>query len=110
MGNKSPQRISPQRLSRQPTHGAIGTTCCKDRRKDRFLCPLPLPPAEGIFFEGQIFDAYVFTTNLIKSARKTIILIDNYVDENTLLMLSKRNEGVKTTLYTAKLNKQLQLE
>lgn len=81
----------------------------KTEEKIDFFVRTPAP-AEGIFFEGQIFDAYVFTTNLIKSARKTIILIDNYVDENTLLMLSKRNEGVKTTLYTAKLNKQLQLE
>lgn len=82
----------------------------KTEEKIDFFVRTSLPPAEGIFFEGQIFDAYVFATNLIKSARKTIILIDNYVDENTLLMLSKRNEGVKATLYTAKLNKQLQLD
>lgn len=82
----------------------------KTEEKIDFFVRTSLPPAEGIFFEGQIFDAYVFATNLIKSARKTIILIDNYVDENTLLMLSKRNEGVEATLYTAKLNKQLQLD
>lgn len=82
----------------------------KTEEKIDFFVRTSLPPAEGIFFEGQIFDAYVFATNLIKSARKTIILIDNYVDENTLLMLSKRNEGVKAILYTAKLNKQLQLD
>lgn len=82
----------------------------KTEEKIDFFVRTSLPPAEGIFFEGQIFDAYVFATNLIKSARKTIILIDNYVDENTLLMLSKRDEGVKATLYTAKLNKQLQLD
>lgn len=82
----------------------------KTEEKIDFFVRTSLPPAEGIFFEGQIFDAYVFATNLIKSARKTIILIDNYVDENTLLMLSKRNERVKATLYTAKLNKQLQLD
>lgn len=82
----------------------------KTEEKIDFFVRTSLPPAEGIFFEGQIFDAYVFATNLIKSARKTIILIDNYVDENTLLMLSKRNEGVKATLYTAKFNKQLQLD
>ena len=76
----------------------------KTEEKIDFFVRTPCPR------QGQIFDAYVFTTNLIKSARKTIILIDNYVDENTLLMLSKRNEGMKTTLYTAKLNKQLQLE
>lgn len=82
----------------------------KTEEKIDFFVRTSLPPVEGIFFEGQIFDAYVFATNLIKSARKTIILIDNYVDENTLLMLSKRNEGVKAILYTAKLNKQLQLD
>lgn len=82
----------------------------KTEEKIDFFVRTSLPPVEGIFFEGQIFDAYVFATNLIKSARKTIILIDNYVDENTLLMLSKRNEGVKATIYTAKLNKQLQLD
>lgn len=82
----------------------------KTEEKIDFFVRTSLPPVEGIFFEGQIFDAYVFATNLIKSARKTIILIDNYIDENTLLILSKRNEGVKATLYTAKLNKQLQLD
>lgn len=82
----------------------------KTEEKIDFFVRTSLPPVEGIFFEGQIFDAYAFATNLIKSARKTIILIDNYIDENTLLMLSKRNEGVKATLYTAKLNKQLQLD
>ena len=61
-------------------------------------------------FEGQIFDAYVFASNLIKSAQKTIVLIDNYIDENTLMMLSKRNEKVEATVYTAKLTKQLQLD
>ena len=49
-----------------------------------FFVRTALPPVEGIFFEGQIFDAYVFASNLIKSAQKTIVLIDNYIDENTL--------------------------
>lgn len=79
-------------------------------KKIDFFVRTSLPPVEGIFFEGQIFDAYVFAANLIKSAKETIILIDNYVDESTLMMLSKRNEGVKTTIYTAKLHKQLQLD
>ena len=75
-----------------------------------FFVRTALPPVEGIFFEGQIFDAYVFASNLIKSAQKTIVLIDNYIDENTLMMLSKRNEKVEATVYTAKLTKQLQLD
>ena len=75
-----------------------------------FFVRTALPPVEGIFFEGQIFDAYVFASNLIKSAQKTIVLIDNYIDENTLMILSKRNEKVEATVYTAKLTKQLQLD
>ena len=53
-----------------------------------------LPPTQGVFFDGQIFDAYVFSANLIKSAKESIVLIDNYIDESVLLLLSKRNSGV----------------
>ena len=67
-------------------------------------------PTQGIFFEGQLFDAYVFANDLIKSANKSIILIDNYVDESTLLMLSKRNPKCNATIYTQKLTAQLQLD
>ena len=69
-----------------------------------------LPPAQGIFFEGQLFDAYVFANDLIKSANKSIILIDNYIDESTFLMLSKRNPSCNATIYTQKLTAQLQLD
>ena len=82
----------------------------KIEEKIDFFVRTALPPVEGIFFEGQIFDAYVFASNLIKSAQKTIVLIDNYIDENTLMILSKRNEKVEATVYTAKLTKQLQLD
>lgn len=82
----------------------------KTEERIDFFVRTALPPVEGIFFEGQIFDAYVFAANLIKSARKTIVLIDNYIDESTLMLLSKRNEGVEATVYTAKLNRQLQLD
>ena len=67
-------------------------------------------PTQGIFFEGQLFDAYVFANELIKSAKYSIILIDNYVDETTLLMLSKRNANCKSTIYTYKISAQLQLD
>jgi hypothetical protein len=70
----------------------------------------PQIPSKGIFFEGQLFDAYVFTIDLIKSAKKSIILIDNYVDETTLLMLSKRDENCQAIIYTHKINAQLQLD
>jgi hypothetical protein len=68
------------------------------------------PPNQGIFFEGQIFDAYVFVNDLIKRSKKTIILIDNYVDETTPMMLSKRNTNCNTTIYTQKLSAQLHLD
>ena len=59
-----------------------------------------LPPIEGVFCDGQIFDAYVFASQLIKSAKTRVILIDNYVDESVLLLLSKRNENVAATIVT----------
>ena len=67
-------------------------------------------PKEGIFFDGQIFDAYIFVSNLIKKAQKEIILIDNYVDESVLNVLSKRNENVSVTIYTSKISNQLKLD
>lgn len=75
-----------------------------------FFVRTSLPPVEGIFFDGQIFDAYKFATDLIKTARKSLLLIDNYVDESVLLMLSKRNPGVSATIYTQKITPQLQLD
>lgn len=62
-----------------------------------------LPPKEGIFFDGQVFDAYIFVTDLIRKAKESIILIDNYIDESVLLMLSKRQSGVEVIVYTSKL-------
>ena len=67
-------------------------------------------PSEGIFFDGQIFDAYVFVSNLIKKAQKEIILIDNYIDESVLNILSKRNENVNATIYTSKISNQFKLD
>ena len=75
-----------------------------------FFVRTSLPPVEGIFFDEQIFDAYVFATNLIKSAKNSLILIDNYIDESTLLMLSKRTTGVDATIYTQRITPQLQLD
>ncbi|NBR13143.1 MAG: DNA-binding protein [Crocinitomicaceae bacterium] len=67
-------------------------------------------PNQGIFFDGQIYDAYELMSKIIRSAKKEIILIDNYVDEITLLMLSKRNPNCKAVIYTQKINAQLQLD
>lgn len=67
-------------------------------------------PAQGIFFDGQIYDAYVFVAGLVRSAERRIVLIDNYIDETVLTMLSKRADGVDATIYTGKVSKQLQLD
>ena len=69
-----------------------------------------LPPVQGIFFDGQIFDAYAFASDLIQSARKSITLIDNYVDSSALVMLSKRAEGVSARIITRKVSEVLQLD
>lgn len=82
----------------------------RSNEKVDFFVRTSLPPVEGIFFDEQIFDAYVFATNLIKSAKNSLILIDNYIDENTLLMLSKRTTGVDATIYTQRITPQLQLD
>ena len=75
-----------------------------------FFVRTALPPIEGVFHNGQIFDAYKFATDLIKSAEKSLVLVDNYVDESVLLMLSKREAGVSAKIYTANISKQLSLD
>lgn len=75
-----------------------------------FFVRTSLPPVEGIFFDGQIFDAYKFASDLIKSARQSLVLIDNYVDESVLLMLSKRQPGVTATIYTQRITPQFRLD
>ena len=78
-------------------------------QKFDMLIKTNLPPSEGIFYDGQIFDAYAFVANLIKSAKKSIILIDNYVDETVLVLLSKRSDKVSAMIYTKNISKQLGL-
>ena len=68
-----------------------------------------LHPTNGIFYNGQIFDAYVFISDLIKIANESIVLIDNYVDDTTLTLFSK-NQNIKIKIYTATISKQLQLD
>jgi hypothetical protein len=75
-----------------------------------FQVKTELSPKEGIFFEGQVFDAYELVVSFIKKARKSIVLVDNYVDETVLSMLSKRKDRVKATIYTANLSKELSLD
>lgn len=75
-----------------------------------FFLRTSLPPKEGIFFDGQIFDAYGFVCDLVKRANKRIVLIDNYVDETVLTLLDKRSSGVLATIYTKRIDRQLQLD
>ena len=75
-----------------------------------FFVRTSLPPVEGIFFNGQIFDAYVFAAQLVKSASSSLLLIDNYVDESVLLLFSKRASGVTASIYTQRITQQLQLD
>lgn len=69
-----------------------------------------LPPIEGIFFAGQIFDAYKFVCDLVKSARKSIVLFDNYIDESVLTLFGKRGKSVSVLIYTDKITPQLELD
>ena len=69
-----------------------------------------IPPVQGVFYSGEIFEAYKFMTDLIKMAHKSIIVIDNYIDESVLTMLDKRNDGVSATIYTEKISNQLKLD
>lgn len=78
--------------------------------KVEFFLKTSLPPREGILFDGQIFDAYVFVCDLIKRARKRIVLIDNYIDETVLSLLDKRGCGVEAIIYTKKVDKNLRLD
>ena len=67
-------------------------------------------PKQGIFFDGQVYDAYQLVSDLVRKAKKSIVLIDNYIDDTVLTLLDKRKSGVKATVYTKHLTKQLQLD
>lgn len=69
-----------------------------------------LIPTQGVFFDGQIFDAYELTSRIIRKAQKSIVLIDNFIDENTLTHLAKKEKGVKVHLLTKNISKQLELD
>jgi len=82
----------------------------KTEEKIELFVRTSLPPMEGVFFEGQIFDAHVFASNLIKSAKSSIVLIDNYVDESVLTTLSKRENNVSAKIVTKSISDQFQLD
>ena len=73
-----------------------------------FQIKTSLPPNEGIFFDGQVFDAHIFVSQLIKSAKESLILIDNYVDESVFMLLAKRTPGVEAVVFTSHNTKSLQ--
>ena len=79
-------------------------------KKIDFFIQSSLPPKQGIFFDGQIYDAYTFVADLVRKAARRIVLIDNYIDDTVLTMLSKRADGVEATIYTGNISKQLQLD
>ena len=97
----------------QEVHDELGS---HDERISRleekvdFFVRSSLPPVEGIFYDGQIFDAYAHIINLIKQAKRSITLIDNYIDVDTLTMLSHRADNVSATIYTRQLSQQQQLD
>ena len=80
----------------------------ENEKQIAFFVRTALPPVEGVFCDGQIFDAYIFVTDLVKSARSNLVLVDNYVDESVLLLLSKRKKGVSATIFTKSISQTLQ--
>ena len=100
----------------QNMHGIRQQLCYQDKRisqleeKVDFFVQTSLPPRQGVFFDGQIFDAYRFVSDLIRKADRRIVLIDNYVDDTVLSLLDKRKEGVSATIYTKSITDQLLLD
>ena len=88
----------------------IEKTLFEHDQKFDLLIRTNLPPHEGIFYDGQVFDAHIFVSSLITSASESIVLIDNYVDQTVLSLLSKRNANVDATIYSASFSKQFNLD
>lgn len=83
-----------------------------DKRIDEVFKRLDanIPPIQGIFYDGQVFDAYRFVSDLMRKAKRSIVLIDNYVDDTVLTLLDKRENGVTATIYTQRISTQFQLD
>lgn len=82
----------------------------RTEEKIDFFVRTSLPPVEGIFFDGQIYDAYALVSKLVRSAKRRIVLIDNYIDESVLTLLDKRRAEVTAEIYTNHVGQQLQLD
>ena len=88
----------------------IEKTLFEHEQKFDLIIKTSLPPHEGIFYEGQIFDAWKFVSDIIRSAKSSIILIDNYIDDSVLTLLFKRKKNVQALIYTQSLTEQVQLD
>ena len=75
-----------------------------------FFIKTSIPPREGIFFDGQIFDAYKLMCDLVRSAKNRIVMVDNYIDDSVFLQLDKREAGVTATIFTPSINSKLRLD
>ena len=87
-----------------------GNMLAEHNKKIDFFIKTSLPPVEGVFYDGQLFDAYKFVSDLIRTATKSLILIDNYIDDTVLILFTKRIPGVTVTICTAQISKQLSLD
>ncbi len=85
-------------------------TLYEHEQKFDMLIKTNLPPNEGIFYDGQIFDAYKFVTDIVETAVTSIVLIDNYIDKSVLVLLSKKRVGVNVEIYSASISEQLKLD
>ena len=104
------QRIDAKLDNQQNQIRQIESTLADHQEKIDFFVRTSLSPVEGVFYDGQIFDAYVQISDLIKQAKKRIVLIDNYIDEATLTLLNKREASVDAVIYTRPLSQQQQLD
>ena len=104
------QRLDARIDAQQSQIQQIASTLADHQEKIDFFVRTNQPPVEGIFYDGQIFDAYRFVSELIRKAKSRIVLIDNYVDDTVLAMLDKRAAGVTATIYTQHVGQHLQLD
>jgi len=108
--NQQMRQLEQKIDSQQTDINDIKQVLSTHQEKIDFFVRTNQPPVEGIFYDGQIFEAYAQIVGLIKQAKQSVVLIDNYIDETTLTMLSKRDDGVTATIYTRPLSQQQQLD
>ena len=108
--NRIDARLDAHTQKEQQRFMQIESALANHQEKIDFFVRTSLPPVEGVFYDGQIFDAYAQIADMIKQAKKAIVLIDNYIDETTLTLLGKRNASVKATIYTRPLSAQQLLD